>query len=278
MTPSITTWSGSLHQTFRLLPAARRSPHLAPFLASDGLTAKQVLQKLPYDAARSRGGSRTTPSSRRYRDGRHVYQTVGLLFESPDGRVKLSELGKATHRWLPILTPANSLLLGRHAAYALSACQLSNPIGAGKHVPPAVRVFPFQFIWRAMLALDDQISSDELNRAIFRVQDEDGLSAAIARIRDVRRTGQLQSLGDETITGPRRNDRIVPWMSLASFGWTLFPDKHSGRDPMYYEIPSTTRPILQEAARITHRHRSFTATADYVQYISRSAALPKDLR
>ena len=276
----MTTWSGSLHLTFRLLPVTARSQHLAPFLESEGLTAPEVLLRLPYDAARARGtgGSKTTPDPRRYRDGRHVYQTVGLLFESADGRVRLTELGKATRRWLPILTPKNSVLLARHAAYALSACQLHNPIGAGRRVDSTVRVFPFQFIWRAMLALERRISSDELNRAIFRVQDDDGLNDAIERIREARRTGQVSSLGDEVITGKKKNDRIIPWMSLASFGWTLFPDKRSGENPMYYEIPLATHHILQEAARISHRHRLFVTGEDYVRYISRSAALPKDLR
>ena len=276
----MTTWSGSLHQTFRLLPREKRSKHLAPFLESDGLTAEEVLQRLPYDVARARarGGSRTTPDPRRYRDGRHVYQAVGLLFETAAGIVRLTELGRATRRWLPILTPANSVLLGRHAAYALSACQLQNPIGAGKGVASNVEVFPFQFIWRAMLRLEGRISSDELNRAIFWVQDDDGLDDAIQRIREARRAGDIPSLGDEVISGPKKNDRIIPWMSLASFGWTLFPDKSSGENPMYYEIPTETRHVLQEAARLKHRHRSFSTVADYVRHISRSAALPKDLR
>ena len=276
----MTTWSGSLHQTFRLLPTARRSRHLAPFLESDGLTPADVLDKLPYDPARAKGkaGQATRPDPRRYRDVRQVYQAVGLLFESADGRVCLTRLGKATHRWLRILTPKNSVLLARHAAYALSACQLHNPIGAGARVPSTVRVFPFQFIWRAMLALECRISSDELNRAIFRVHDEDALHDAIERIRTVRKTGQVPTLGDEVIAGRNKNDRIIPWMSLASFGWTLFPDKRSGKKPMYYEIPPRTRNILHEAARIRRRHRSFGTADDYVRYISRSAALPKDFR
>ena len=208
----MTTWSGSLHLTFRLLPVAARSSNLTPFLESDGLTAGETLQKLPYDAARAgrMGGSGTTPNQRRYRDGRHVYQAVGLLFESADRRVRLTELGKATRRWLPILTTPNSVLLARHAAYALSACQLHNPIGAGRGVASSVRVFPFQFIWRAMLALERRISSDELNRAIFKVQDEEGLNDAIERIREARRTGQVLSLGNEVITGENKNDRIIP--------------------------------------------------------------------
>ena len=276
----MSNWGGSLHLTFRLLPATDRSGHLAPFLESHGLTPAELLTKLPYDAARARGKAsrRAGPDRRRYRDGRHVYQTVGLLYESPDGHVCLTELGNATRRWLGILTPKNSVLLARHAAYALSACQLHNPIGAGRHVASSVRVFPFQFIWRAMLALDCRISSDELNRALFWVQDEDGFTVAIERIAEARRTGNVTFLGNEAITGQSKNDRIIPWMALASFGWMLFPDKRSGGNPAYYQIPPATQHLLQDASRIRHRHRSFATVEDYVRYISRSAALPKDLR
>ena len=275
----LTTWSGSLHQTFRLLPASGRSPNLSPFLESGGLTSEEVLDKLPYHAARSVGGtgSGTTPDPKRYRDGRQVYQTVGLLFEGDDGRVGLTDLGEATRRWLPIMTPKNSILLARHAAYALSACQLVNPIGAGRDYDPNMRVFPFQFIWRTMLALDDRINSDELNRAVFRARDEDDLENSIERIRTARRRGDATSMGDEVINGERKNDRIVPWMSLASFGWILFPDKRAGGRTDYV-IPPSTRSLLVEAAGIKHRHRSFTAVTEYVEYISRAAGLPRDLR
>lgn len=275
----LTTWSGSLHQTFRLLPASDRSRNLSPFLESGGLTSEEVLDKLPYhDARAGRGtGSGTTPDPRRYRDGRQVYQTVGLLFEDDDRRVGLTDLGEATRRWLAIMTPKNSILLARHAAYALSACQLVDPIGAGRDYDPNMHVFPFQFIWRTMLALDDSISSDELNRAVFRARDEDDLESSIERIRVARRRGDAAFMGDEVITVERKNDRIVPWMSLASFGWILFPDKRTG-GRTDYAIPPSTRGLLVEAARIKHRHRAFTAATEYVEYISHAAGLPRDLR
>lgn len=129
-----------------------------------------------------------------------------------------------------------------------------------------------------MLALEWRISSDELNRAIFKVRNEDGLHESIGQIRRARATGDTSSLGDEVITGKGKNDRIIPWLALASFGWILFPDKRSGEDSSHYEVPAATRPILREAAGIKRRHRAFSDVESYVQYISRSAALPKDLR
>lgn len=182
-------WGASLHQTFRLLPAA--SPHLRPFLESDGRTPADVLAVLPYEPARSGNPASSGPDPKRYRDGKQVYQSAGLLYEGEDDLVHVTALGKATLRWLDIITPKNFPILGRHAAYALAACQLRNPTGAGQEYAPEIHVFPFAFIWRAMLALDHKISSDELNRAIFRLRNEEELDTAFRRIAEARRSGKI---------------------------------------------------------------------------------------
>lgn len=180
MAASELTWSGSLHQTFRLLPRDRQSGNLKPFLEAEGLSPTDLLEKLPYDRARAKDQTKDAPDAKRYRDGKQVYQTVGLLYED-DGVVHVTDLGVATRRWLDIVTPKNRVILARHAAYALAACQLRNPTGAGKKYAETVDVFPFAFIWRAMLALDWRINSDELNRGLFKVRNAD----------------QLQQVGDQ---------------------------------------------------------------------------------
>lgn len=269
-------WAGSLHQTFRLLP--QPSPHLRPFLEADGLTPDEVLQRLPYATARSRRPSQTGPDPRRYRDCKHVYQTVGLLHEGADDRVHVTDLGKATLRWLEVINDKNFVILARHTAYALAACQLSNPTGAGRRYDPSLRVFPFAFIWRAMLALGGKIGSDELNRAIFKVKNEEDLVDAIEKITGARDQNNPQLMGDETVTGKSKNDRIIPWMSLASFGWTLISDKTGAGESGYYEIPPQTVDVVKEASRVRHKHREFGSVQEYVEYISTAAALPRDLR
>lgn len=273
-----TTWTGSLHQTFRLLGAQSRT--LVPFLESDGLSPSEILKRLPYDEARAvaRGGGNGSPDPKRYRDPRQVYQTAGLLFEKDDGTLKVTELGKATLRWTKIINNKNAVVLAKHAAYALSACQLRNPTGSGRKYDTSMMVFPFQFIWRAMLALDRKISSDELNRALFKVRNEDELKIAILNISKARYSGELTDLGEEVLTGAKKNDRIIPWLSLASFGWTLFPDKHGGVDATYYRLPDATVEIVREAAQIRHKHRNFNSVESYIEYVSRSACLPEDLR
>lgn len=272
-----TTWGGSLHQSFRLLPEDRRSPNLRPFMEADGQTQEQVLARLPYDKERSSTPAGGGPDPKRYRDGKQVYQTGGLLYEQ-DGKVFITELGHAVRRWLDILTPQNRTILARHAAYALAACQLRNPTGSGRKYAATVSVFPFSFIWRAMLALDGRISSNELNRSLFRVKNESELQASIQTIREARLSSKIELLGEETISGKAKNDRIIPWVSLASFGWTLFRDKRAGDDGDYYELDTQMLPIIKEAAQVRHRHREFGTTSEYIEYVSRCAALPKDLR
>lgn len=265
-------WGGSLHQTFRLLPTP--SANLGPFLESEGLAEADVLARLPYEAARGTGAS---PNPKRYRDGRQVYQTIGLLYEDAERKLRITDLGRAVLRWLPILNGRNAVLLGRHAAYALAACQLRNPSGSGSKYDDDVKVFPFTFIWRAMLDLDGQIATDELNRAVFRVTNEDELAPAIEAIRQSRSTGNPAIMGLPTITGTSANDRVISWVAAASFGWTLILDKRATGSGMY-EIAPRMKDVVADASRIHHRHGEFPTVEAYVNYIAKCAALPPDLR
>jgi len=272
-------WGGSLHSTFRLLPLERQSRNLRPFLESHLFSPQQVLERLPYDSSRARGGQGQAPDPKRYRDGKQVFQTVGLLYEDAN-EIHVTDLGATTLRWLGLVNPANRVVLVRHAAYALAACQLRNPTGAGRKYAPFVEVFPFAFIWKAMLALDGWISSEELNRGLFRTTRQEDLEACIGQIQLARRTGDIEVLGPETIfdsPGGRstKNDRIISWLSLASFGWTLFNDK--GTDGVY-RLDPVTLPVVRDASLIRHRHKDFDSVPDYVNHVSRCAALPKDLR
>ena len=271
-----TQWSASLHQTFRILPAPAAT--LPIFLSSHGKTATEILAKLPYASARSASGG-TSPDAKRFRDPKGVYQAVGLLYEGNDGRLVVTEFGTATRRWLSDISSANVGVLGRHAAYALATCQLRNPTGAkGREYSSSVEVFPFKFIWRAMLALEDKISSDELNRSMFHVTDEQSLDKAINEMAMHRENPHEHELGEEVVTGDKKNDRIIPWMSLASFGWALITDKSESPSRNFYTIRPEAKRILIEAAQIQDRHKDFTDVSTYVEHISAAACLPKDLR
>jgi hypothetical protein len=277
MTPDREIWGGSLHLTFRLLSRERQSAHITPMLESDGLTRDQILAKLPYEASRALGAGRGEPDERRYRDLRHFYQTVGLVFERPDQTLAVTELGRTTLRWLPLITEQSAPVLGKHAAYALSAIQLRNPSRAGSKYSEEVEVFPCAFIWRAMVALDGRLSSDELNREILWTNNEEDIERAIAVIAEAREKDDPTLLGPEAISGPKKNDRIVTWISLASFGYTLIQDKNDDPDRHFYRIAPACRDVLEQAAAIRRQHREFSNVADYVEYLSRQAGLPPAL-
>jgi hypothetical protein len=253
------------------------------FLDSDGKTENEVLGALPYDRARAGDNPGALPDRKRFRDGRQLLRTVGLVYdEAQNGGhlVRVTEFGRAVARWRPVINERNAPVLGRHAAQALAACQLRNPTREGSAYPADVEVFPFSFIWRAMLALDGRITSDELNRAILRTHNPDDLSTAIERIRTFRAGGHaLDVLGEELVVEEAKNDRILVWMAWASFGWTLIQDKRSAQgDDEGYVIAPRARRLLEEAAGVRHRHRSFLDERDYVEHISRCAGLPPDLR
>jgi hypothetical protein len=127
-----------------------------------------------------------------------------------------------------------------------------------------------------MLTLDGTISSDELNRAIFKVKTEDELHEAIENIRKARAANDLSILGNETVTEQAKNDRILVWMAWASFGWTLIQDKRSAGGT--YSIAPNARRLVADAAAIKHRHREFQTEREYIEYLSMCAGLPEDLR
>lgn len=286
--PGVRVWKTSLRQTFRLLPGRlpshQTSPTLRTFLESEGLTEADIRPLLDYHPERAGGGAGTVGDPRRYRDLRQVYRTVGMVYEEEDSgvhRLRVTQLGKAVLRWLDTINEHNYDVIGKYLAYALSACQLRNPTDEGSDYDASVVVFPFAFIWRAMLALDGKISSDELAREIIRVTNEEELAAAIDVI------SRARAANDPELMRPSLQphwDRLIPWMSMASFGWTLIGDKErTGENTGYYVIPDKTRDILTAAATVKHEHQGFDtndrqAIGNYVERISRAASLPKDVR
>jgi len=274
----LTTWSGALHKSFRLLPTPQfGNEELLAFFQSDNGTHKsEILRKLPYDRARS-GPERNEsegPDAKRYRDPKQVFETCGLLWEDDDGRVRFTEFGLTLKHFLSVANPRNVILIARHAALALSVCQLRNPTGAGSRYSPVMQVFPYRCIWQAMLAADYRINSPELNRAVFRIQKPEHLAPAIESIYAYRETGDESVMGNETVSGDKKNDRIIPVVAIASFGWTLIDQKDGG----YYRIKPECIRLIEAAVSLPARHREYDDVKAYVTTISNAACLPKDRR
>lgn len=277
-----TTWGGSLHSTLRILPPA---PYLVPYLSCEGRTRGEVLAQLPFDVARSNDPTKTRPDDKRRREVQHMCEWTGLAFDDEDELLRVTDLGAAVLRWAtvpdggdrPLIHDGNALILGRHAAYALAACQLRNPTGAGQKYDPSMVVFPFAFIWRVMLASDNRLSSDELNRAVLRIRNEDDVDECARLIAESRDAGTTEMLGAETLGESASNDRLIAWMALASFGWVLLRDKRETKTP-FYTIRPGAEEILRSAVSIPYRHGTFESKRGYVSFISDMAALPRDLR
>lgn len=270
--PPLTTWSGSLHLSYRLLPL---SGHLKAFMESnDGDAWGDVFARMPFAGTRSESAE---PDPRRYRDAKQLYETAGYLHQDND-RIWFTELGANVKRFLPFLNPANFIILARHAALALAASQLRNSTEAGQKYDPIMRVFPNKFIWQAMLDVDLRVSSDELNRAIFRTRNENDLREAIEKIRTYRSSGDVNGLGAETITGHGKNDRIIPIVSIAGFGWTLIMDKDESPISGHYHIRPGCEKLIEAAVAVDWPHLEFDTVQDYMNRISQAACLPKDLR
>lgn len=267
-----TTWSTSLRQTFRLLPVA--SDALRVFLQSDGRRDDDILGALPYEAARAGSGGTGGPNPKRYRDNRQVFRSVGLVYEEDD-HLFVTPLGEATLWWLDHLNERNLPVLAQYASYALSAWQLRNPTREGRRYAAHVKVFPYATIWRVMLLADRRINSDELARVVLRIANDEEVEEAARRILAARREGNPDALGDRVVD---HNDHIIPWMSLASFGWTLFRDKSDGEHAGFYEIPNSTVRIVERAAAIRRSHLEFDDELMYLKHIARAASVPADLR
>jgi hypothetical protein len=188
--------------------------------------------------------------------------------------VRVTDLGRTVGRWVDSLLKGNAVVLSRHLAYALNCVQLRNPTVPGQEYDNEVTVFPARFIWQAMDSLGGKISSDEINRGILWTKNHNELLACIQRIRDARASGNLDDIGAPCVTETAQNDRIIPWIAIASFGWTLIADKENG----YYSFQPWARQIIREALMVQVRHRDYPSVADYIQAISNAACLPPDLR
>ena len=268
-------WKTSLRQTFRLLP--KPSTNLRTFLEADGLTETQILDRMEYKSARAgdRGDGTGRPDRKRYRDTRQVLRSVGLFYEGRNGRATVTALGRATHWWLDKATEQNIAVLTRYSANALAAWQLRNPTPEGRGYPADVEVFPYDFIWKVMLGAEDRINTLELKCEVLRMRSDDEIPAAIDRILEYRRTRRAEAMRPPIPVDT--DDRIIPWMSLASFGWALITDKKDSTD-RYYRIRPEARRVVERAAATFNRHRDFPDEVAYLQHIERAAGVPEDLR
>lgn len=262
------TWSCSLRHSFQLYPKPDRVTEV--FLDSDGRTESDIAKALPFSSARSQSDVSKNdgrPDGRRLREPLAIYEQIGLL-ERTNKQVTLTSLGKALSDWRDRLDNQDAWVVASHVASALAACQLRNPTQLGIKYDVSLKVFPMAFIWRAMLELDNKISSDELNREVFRLTAASEIPDMIARIR-AHRNNPTSQLRGETVTGKSKNDRIIPWMAMASCGWLLIAPKKETRTG-YYKVRHLALEILRLAVRREHVHMDFHDIPSYLERIQSS--------
>jgi DNA (cytosine-5)-methyltransferase 1 len=276
-----TVWGLSFKGTFSIFP--EHSPTLKQFLESEGRTDKEIIKLLSGSNGKGRRTGRKATNSISYHDIIGIYRAVGLLYEKKDSeglrRLHVTPLGHYVRGWLGTLNKNNRDLFGQYLAAALAACQLHNPAHVHDY-DESMKVFPFAFIWRAMLALEGRISAKELVGAIFKVRNEDELDDAIKKIAEARRKNDFSVLGK-----PVKIDELIinTWMAMASFGWILIADRPNSKMDDYWEIHEKLMDVLETAASVKHRHREFNSSDEnaidkYMAHISHAAVLPKDLR
>ncbi len=291
--PLLTTWAGGMTGNF---PDLLRALTLGPdrtvteggfrvLLSSDGATDSDVLAALPRDIERAQrragpGGTPGAPDPKRYRDLRQLVRTAGLAYDEEVAgvtEVRVTALGKELMRWADDgIDASNVRVIARHAARTLSAVQLRNPTPDGRKYSSEIEVFPFAFIWRAMIALGGRISREELNRGIYRTKNEADLISAIERIRFARIEGNIDVIGEPAFErgedGSLTARRVRGWMSWASFGWTLIADEQNSE--VGFQIASSwAEEILRDAAAVVRRHREFSSVGDYVEHLSHCAGI-----
>lgn len=266
------TWNPSLRSSWRFFGAP--SQHLTVFLNSDGKTQDQILESLPQSRERSRSPG-LVPDSKRYRDPRLIYELAGLVWEDRKTQVlHLTDFGRSARFWAGKIDANNLHVFGKHAILALNAMQLRNPTREGQQYSDDNRSFPARFIWKAMLQLGGRLSSEEINRGIMKTKSEEDLEEVISRIKYSRNTQKSESIGDPVIpSGPGQNDRIIPWISLASFGFTFILDKRESVSGDY-EIRPGCLDMMNYACAYRPAFKEFEDVEKYVQHLSSAARLP----
>lgn len=194
--------------------------HLAAFLKLDGIGWND------YDAQREI--SDQTVANSRMRTNRKMYERMGVIYRDDD-KIRLSHLGLQMKNLESDLAEAKERILSHIRLTAidiLSRYQLRNPVD-GPELPASCDVLPCVCIWKAMRALDNKISYEEMNRVILHIMEMNQLDEAIQIIQNARSRYDTYSVLDEAtlnsvLGNPVHTDqptaRIAPWFSFAGWG------------------------------------------------------------
>lgn len=196
--------------------------HLAAFLRLDGIGWND------YEGQREQSGQ--TVANSRMRTNRKMYERMGVIYKD-SGTLRLSRLGlqmKALEHDLDAAKEQVFSPLRATAVDILARYQLRNPVDDAEHqLPASCDVLPCVCIWKAMRALDNKISYEEMNRVLLHVMEMNQLDEAIQIIRNARAKyssfpvlddAVLTALLGEPVHTNQASARIAPWFSFAGWG------------------------------------------------------------
>jgi 5-methylcytosine-specific restriction protein B len=264
------TWSFAKHDTIPSVELGvvpfEGHAYLLAFLAAEG-----ELFAPPYDAVRSsitdiltdldasrrpRQLPRDDVTDQRLRTWRSVFETLGFLYvDSRTGTLTATSLGHAVRALFGDIRRhvdgANDHL-ARLAVRVLGRHRLRNPL-VNEPYPEDADIYPYRFIWRAMLQLDGKLHWEEMNRVIMRVLYQRQEQSAIDRIRDVRNLthgpyddAAIQRLGQPAIPEDAETKRrVTPWFTQAGFGGMLIAGEDDANG--FRRILPERRELLEEA-------------------------------
>lgn len=207
--------------------------HLAAILNLDGVGWQD------YQEQRIRSGLDVEDS--RLRTYRKMYERLGLIYPKSN-LIRLSALGRPMRMLLelPRKDHAQALpAIKTQALRILARYQLRNPAEQdSRNLDESCDVFPFQCIWRAMLALDSKLHIEEVNRVLLRVLSMSGLGPSIDRIREARERlhpygahdeSTLSAFLGEPVMSDQPQARIAALYSLAGWGGMVI-EPHNRED------------------------------------------------
>lgn len=292
--PPSRSWGSLGQHAFQLLPTP--SPELRHLLSTDSISAPVLVAQLLHDQDHQlmyddpyqmdilatqkvwwSSRNRVDHAIGRYQDMLQLCELMGLCYEGTDHQLHVTPFGMLVFRLLDQLNEQNSRLLHSYAVQALTVCQLASPLHRAPDVA-ADNLFPCICIWRALLALDGWLSTEELHRVLLQVMTMEDLDAAILRIAHARTTQDDISSGFPAFPSSHVASQVHTWMSLASFGWTLLAPEYIGDAAWCYRVRPTATAFLTRAVRSHPRSYHFPTVHAYVTYIAQAAGVPQDVR
>jgi hypothetical protein len=290
------TWSVAQHDTipqvdFWLSPLETHA-YLAAFLNAEDsqfvppytAVREKIADAVATLESRKRKGQSPTAdvADSRIRTWRSTFENFGLIHINEGDVVELTRFGRAVRdlqRQLDKNIEGANDQLAHLGIQILNRFTLRNPIDSGT-CPEDADIRPFNLIWRATRALNDQIHWEELNRVLMKVNYSSEIEAAIRHITDMRpaagtgyRPADLEALGSPAVSeGEETKRRITPWLTRAGLGGLLISAADDERG--FRHLNERYRPLIDDALNepVVTPNSALASKEQYLTYLTSGPA------